>query len=222
MAVDSFTGGYWDTTYSLYDYNLTMKSYIVDKLTNLGCRNVKYIPKSYDKHWMKPLDNIKYKYDVTFVGSYEKERSESLRYLANNGIKIDIWGNGWDSIANIKNLTIHKKPLYKEEMNRLINQSKINMCFLRKLAEDLHTNRTFEIPSMGGFMIAEKTQEQIDFFKEDLEAVYFYNNQELLEKIEYYLNNELKRENIKKNSRKKCIESKYSYEDRYKIFLKEL
>jgi len=48
------------------------------------------------------------------------------------------------------------------------------------------------------------------------------DNKELLKNVVYYLSNDKQREEIKNNSRIRCIEGNYSYEDRYKNFLEEL
>ena len=74
-------------------------------------------------------------------------------------------------IKSQKNLIIHNKPLEGKLYREAISNSKINLCFLRKANDDLQTDRTMEIPACKGFMIAERTNEQIKLFKEDIEAV---------------------------------------------------
>jgi spore maturation protein CgeB len=63
-------------------------------------------------------------------------------------------------------------------------------------------------------MIAERTNEHLDLFEEDKEAVYFSNNKELLEKVKYYLKNEEERLSISNNGYYKCINKDYSYDNR--------
>ena len=213
MTVKNFTGGHWEKTFKLFDFNITTKQQIVNKLRDLGCKEVIYSPKSYDRTWMETVDT-KHKYGVTFVGSYEKERAESIFYLSNAGIKVDVWGNGWGKVRSTNNLIIHNKPLYKGDLVNVISMSKINLCFLRKLAKDEHTNRTFEIPAIGGFMLAERTGEHLEFFKEGIEAEYFSSNEELIKKVRYYLKHISDLEKISRNGRSRCLSEKYSYEDR--------
>lgn len=222
MMVKNFTGGYWEKIYKLFDFHITTKSHIIDKLKNIGCKRVLYSPKSYDKSWMFPKEQIEYKYEVAFIGSYEKERAESILYLAKCGIQVNVWGNGWKHIQSTRNLKIHDKPLYKDAMVEVICMSKINLCFLRKLAGDRHTNRTFEIPAIGGFMLGERTNEHLTFFTEGLEAEYFSDNEELLRKVKYYLRNIDKLQKIAKNGRKKCLSQEYTFEDRMSEILKKI
>ena len=113
----------------------------------------------------------------------------------------------------INNLFIHKHPLFNENYALAIASSKITLTFLSKINEDLHTSRSFEIPACGGFMIAERTSEHTTLFEENKEAVYFSSNNELLEKINYYLNNEIVRKEIINNALKRSKSSGYSYDD---------
>ena len=71
-------------------------------------------------------------------------------------------------------------------------------------------------------MIAERTNEHLDLFEEDKEAVYFSNDEELLKKIKYYLENEQERLNILNNGYNKCINEDYSYDNMVKKILKKV
>ena len=93
------------------------------------------------------MEKRKYLYDVTFIGTYEKERFEILEYLSQNDIKVTIFGNGWDNIKSNKNLLIQKNAIYGEKFYKTIFASKINMGFLRKDNQDVYNSKTVEILS---------------------------------------------------------------------------
>ena len=218
---------YYDWGLKYYDIVVTQKSYNcnIDELPSLGAKHVFFRNKAYDKDTHKPYDcsENKYNFDVLFIGHFEEERYKSMLYLAKNGIKIDIFGPAWDKYINInKNLVIHNKMLVADEYANALSCTKISLCFLRKVNRDLQTSRTMEIPSCGGFMMAERTREHIGLFEEDKEAVFFDNNNELLEKVIYYLNNDDKRIDIAKNGRFRCENSPYSYDDRATEIIEEL
>ena len=148
--------------------------------------------------------NVIYKYDILFVGTYEKIRMDYFQYLCEKGLKIDVFGNGWEKAnSNNKNLIIHNKALLKEDYINSIRSAKINLNFLRKIQDDTQTMRTFEIPACGGFMITERTDCHTRIFKEDFESVFFDNKEELYSKIIYYMVNDSKRKEIIRNARKK-------------------
>lgn len=203
----------------LYDYHFTTKSFIIDDLKQLGARNVFFVQKAYSEvfHYPRQLEQSDIERlggDVGFIGAWEKERCESVCYLADNGIKVRIWGDGkWNDYKNYSpNLTIEGRGLWSDDYSKSLQAFKISLCFLRKINNDQQTARTMEIPACGGFMLAERTDEHRALFEEDKEAVYFSTNEELLEKCRYYLSHNAEREAIAKAGRQRCIESDYSNE----------
>jgi spore maturation protein CgeB len=209
---------YYTLGLKYYDTVFTVKSYNVRELKLIGAKEVKYLHQAYSKKHHKPCnscDEIKDKVDVIFIGHGERERFESLNYLAKNGIKVTVYGAAWHKkeFNNYhNNLQINDYPLFGEAYSNALSCSSINLCFLRKINRDLHTSRSLEIPACGGFMMAEQTQEHAELFKEDKEAVFFNNDKELLAKVQYYLKNKTERIKISKAGYDRCVNSNYSYD----------
>ncbi len=196
-----------------YDVVFTTKRHNFECLTRFGAKKVFRFYDSFDDtlHKIYKDGNLKrYKYIVSHIGAYEKDRSEYLFFLAKSGIKVNVWGNDWDKCSfNHDNLYIHKKFLYGEKYPKTIYKTKININFLRKINDDVITSRSLEIPASGGFMLSERTEAQKKIFKEKVEADYFSSKEELLNKVKFYLNNENTRKKIEKKGYSKCINSKY-------------
>jgi spore maturation protein CgeB len=217
---------------SLYDAVVTTKSYNchAQELPALGARYVIFSQKGYDKKAHAPIavsEDVREKLgaDVGFVGTFEQDRAEKMYYLACQGIKVRIWGNGWRAFKKIHpNLTVEYRPLYDEDYQNAIASTKINLCFLRKLNRDLHTDRSVEIPACGGFMLAERTDEHQALFEEDKEAAYFACDDldELLAKVNYFLTHDEKRQQIASAGRKRCEQDNYSHEARLTKILCEV
>jgi len=210
------TSIYFEKSISLFDIHFTTKSNIIDVLYKKGALKVFFLNQAFSQYDHYPEEyNKNFDFDVLFIGSAEQKRYESMCYLAENGININVFGNAWGTAKypSVKNLVIHRKPLIEEKYRQAISSSKINLCFLRKMNDDLQTARSIEIPGCKGFMIAERTDEHIKLFKEDIEAVYFSNNKELLEKVIFYLDNENLRKEIQANGFKKVIKFRYHYDD---------
>jgi spore maturation protein CgeB len=210
---------YFFKSLKLFDYLFTTKSYNVEEFKKMGIKNVYFFNNTFDSYFHRPVkltkeEYEKFKCDVGFIGSFEKERAESLLFLAKNGIKVRIYGNGWKHLKkNNSNLEIMNKPIYGEDLIKSICATKINLNFLRKANRDLQTNRSVEIPACGAFMLAERTKEHLNMFEERKEAEFFASNEELLKKVNFYLKNEQLRQQIGQNGRKRCLSSGYSMKD---------
>jgi len=209
-----------------YDVVFTTKSYNADaaELPRLGARRVVMVDKAYDPDQHRPLDLSEEERrglgsDVGFIGSYERERAEDMVYLAQNGIPVRIWGNGWEACRlSHPNLRIERRALLNTADNALyakgICATGINLAFLRKANRDLQTDRSIEIPACGGFMLAEYSDEHCRLFEEGREAVFFRSREELLEKVVYYLGHEDERREIALSGLRRCRTGGYSHRDR--------
>mgnify|MGYP001567240978 CR=1 FL=1 len=199
-----------------YDIVFTTKTYNLAELKTLGARRTSLFLDSYDErlHRRVVLADSEIKQlacDVGFIGTFETDRAERMLYLAEHGIQVNVYGNGWSKwVGKNPGLIIHNKPLYGEEYIKAINAAKINLCFLRKINRDEVTSRSVEIPACGGFMLGERTKRHLDFFVEDKEAEFFYSNEELLKKVKYFLEKFEEREKIAQAGRERCEKSGYS------------
>ncbi len=167
----------------------------------------------------KPL-NIKKEYDVSFIGTPKTDRREFISYLMNKGVKIKVFGAGWEQYPEFK--AIYGGFLDKEEYVKVINQSKINLCFNKNYLGTTHViQKFFEINACNVFMLTEYCKGYSDLFKEGEELVMFKDSKELFQKVEYYLNKEKERERIAKNAYQKIL-AKYSSESELKSIFKQI
>lgn len=205
-------------TIPLYDYYIVNRKANIKELKAYGCKNPICVFMSYEEkfHYPRTITEIERKDlggNIGFIGTYEKERASSLCYLAEHGITVRVWGDGWGKLKGFSpNLIIEGRGLYDDNFCKAIGAFKINIAFLRKKSRDLHTTRSSEIPACGGFMLAERTEEHLEMFQEGKEAAFFSSNEELLEKCKYYLAHEEERASIANAGRLRCLNSDYSNE----------
>jgi spore maturation protein CgeB len=112
--------------------------------------------------------------------------------------------------------------IYEDRYAAVVAGSRIALGFLREVCPDQHTTRTFEIPAIGGFMLADRTDEHLEFFEEGREAEYFASDDEYVEKLQYYLRNEDARARIARAGHRRCVTAGYSYDDRLREVLSTL
>jgi spore maturation protein CgeB len=146
--------------------------------------------------------------------------------LQEAGIKVDVWGSGWES-----------GRLSQEEMIRVFNESRINLnlsnastpvyCRPQSLLqrnvkrlfsmtrdslsktevsaradnENQHypeqiKGRNFEVPGCGGFLLTGKAENLEAYYEVDKEVACFDDMDDLIKKVKYYLCDEKLRETI--------------------------
>ncbi len=216
-------------SFPYYDYYITTKSYTVEILRRMGCKNILFVNNAYESTFHHPYQLTEKERErlggkVGFIGAWEEERCRSILYLAKHSIPVRVWGGGkWLQYKNLfPNLQIENQGLYSEDYNKALSAFDISLCFLRKMNHDLQTTRTMEIPACGSLLMAERTIEHEELFKDGEEAVFFSSDEELLELCRYYLSHEEERRQITEAGRKRCLASGYSNEETIKYVLMKI
>jgi spore maturation protein CgeB len=187
------------------DYGLLYQQRYIKKYVKEGFENIFYI-NGLNTDFFRPL-NLKKIYDVTFIGgpsSTKSLRYNYIKFLKDRGVKIRLFGSGWDKYSEFKD--IYGGPLESGEMVRVLNQSKINLCFSLNANGIPHIKGKFyEGSSCKTFVLTEFCKDYLDKFRDGKDIVTFKNKEDLLKKIDYYLKNSGEREKITNNSYKKII-----------------
>ena len=181
-----------------------------------GITNAIPFPGGVNTKNFRPM-NLNKKYDVVCVGQPYSYRVHVIRFLIKNGIKVNIWGHGWDKYPEFKK--IYGGPLDHKEIVEIINRTRIYLGFCKnRLGESHNTGKFFESSACGTFCLVDEFKEYLEYFKINKEIVSFSDNNDLLKKINYYLKNEGERERVAQNAYKKVIKN-HSYHVIYtKIF----
>ena len=192
-----------------------------------GAKNINVLPISAGSPntFQKIIDKVGDNkiYDVAFIGSLHGVHYHKLKildFLISKGVDINIWtpelsGNSIDDFPRIKSRV--KGLAYGRKMVKIFAQSKIALN-IHILTQPCGGNlRLFEIPVAKTLQIADKCPS--DWFIDGHEIVLFKNNNDLLSKINYYLNNDQERMRICNNGFKRLVKE-HTYEHRVKKFIK--
>lgn len=204
---------FFEQSLPLTDLFLTTKSFNVRELESLGCPRVIFVNQGFDPETHRPPERpLKFVNDVGFVGTWEDGRAHLIIRLAESGIPVSVHGNGWAQTERrgIPALEFGE-PMMGRDYATLIAQTRINLGFLRKANRDLQTTRSVEIPASGGFMLAERSSEHEQLFREGIEAEFFTGYGELEAKVRKYLEDEPARRDIASAGRRRCVIDDYSY-----------
>ena len=71
-------------------------------------------------------------------------------------------------------------------------------------------------------MLADRTEDHLEFFEEGKEAEYFSSDEEYRDKVGFYLASERARTRVAAAGHERCITSGYSYDDRIRTVMREL
>lgn len=212
-----------------YKFHFVAREQNISEYKTYGASNVFAYDRAFKKGFhrrieLKGDDLSKYSTEVGFIGACGWERAESIAYLIKNGIPVSVYGDGWPNkpFWDIIKPYYRGGSLYGDDYIKAINGMKIALHFLRHENRDEQDSRTFEIPACGSFMLAERSATHERLFKEDTEAVFFSNNEELKRKVEYYLKNDKERFIISQNGFAKCHNQGYDHVSRLSDLLNKI
>lgn len=148
-----------------------------------------------------------------FLGNPDSARSSFIKSLAEAGIQITVYGYDWAKYVKHSNIEIHA-PVFEIELWKVLRKYRIQLNLMRSHNLDSHNMRTFEIPAIGGIMLAPDTPEHRSFFN-DGEVFFFSDLESCISRISY-LNGLPKSEvaKIRTAARERAITSGYAYRDR--------
>lgn len=154
----------------------------------------------------------------SFIGAYDKERCAILELLQTPKLILfgDVkWGTRTSPVSKLRKLYAGKS-LFDQDYVDAISTSDAVFNFLRQqnLEEGSHNMRSFEVPGYGGVLISTRTEEQLSFFEDGKEAIYFESIDELNDKLKFLEGKPDYIRKIKQNALARSIKSDYSYSHR--------
>jgi len=212
-----------------YEALVTTKHHEIKEYEAMGARRVLFTHQGFDPFihhpWkLSPDEELQYGCDVMFAGQCMNFRRQAVESLARRTQpRAFIYGRQWKpSDPAIEGLIRYRPWVFAEEYAKAICGAKIGLAFLNREVGDTHTTRTFEIPACGVLMIAERTTQQMELFEEDKEAVFFETEEEMVDKVEFYLGNERARERIAAAGRARCIRANCTWQHRVSALVQAL
>ncbi len=211
---------------------LTKKFLARDAAIKLKLRDAVYLPHGYDPEvHSKPTlsGNDKRIYGaeiaVVMVHTAGKERFLDQLLRLSPQLPIRIWGPSWKERCKSERVKVKAEgmPLLGQAYAKALYASKINLALLSEEATgstnpDLTSTRTFEIPACGGFMLHRRTPDVLELYQEGSEIECFDSPEEALGKIEFYLQNPAKREEIARKGYQRAVPA-YSYDERVRFIV---
>lgn len=205
-------------TANLYDVHFVQRSVNVKEIYNYGSPRVEICYRSFDSNFHCVMPNVvkNNKYHTEFIGSYEKDRCDSIIFLIENGIKVGVTGDGWESSELFSRFPqfYMGSAVYGDAYVDKINSINIALHFLRHANRDEQDSRTFELPACGAAVIAEYSDLHGNLFEENKEILFFRNNIELLERVRFLIGRPDLVSAIGLAGQARCYSSGYDHQSR--------
>ena len=187
-----------------FDLHVTQREVNLKDYLDRGARNVMKVQTAYEPtiHYPSPVPvtDVERTREVSFVGTPYDDRADVLTRVAEAGLPVVVSGNPRQWKRALSEAAYEKifrfGELYEKEYREAIWGSKINLSFLTKANQDEYTHKSFEIAGCGGFLMAERSRGHEEKFKEDEEAVFFTDTEDLIAKIQRWLPDEAGRTRI--------------------------
>jgi len=163
---------------SSYDWVYTFDKFAIPEFKKCGCKDVRWLPSWTGVDFFNRRF-IERDFDICFIGSINEQRQEML-----------------DKVTQVffdKNLYF-KKNVYGNDYVYLLNKSKIVLNLAQ--GKTGTSQRVFEAAACEAMVLTNWIDESEQLYEGDKEVVYWNDLDELIQKLELYLNSEDKRKSI--------------------------
>ena len=191
----------------LYDLCVVRSNVNLEQFVKFRPKSVMPAFMSYDEIVHSPFQDInqldnEFRADVVFVGTHmdTEGRDIFILKLINAGISVNIWGDRWNKSQYFGVLKNYYRggSIVGRNYTAALQGAKLCLGFVSKGNSDKHTRRSLEVPYAGSVLCAERTEEHLAMYRDGEEAVFWNSVEECIEVCKDLLENENKREKIRR------------------------
>lgn len=182
-------------------------------LREKGYAHLDYCPFASNPDVFKPTPAPRggYDFDVSFVGRSSERRMATVSFLAENGVRVDVFGDRhWAALKN-KNVVFHGEASNRNDCPKIFSNSKIN---LNITSEQLITSaplRVFDALACGGFLLTDWREDIGRLFRDNEELVIYEDQTDLLAKTRKHLALPDERRRVGENGRQRVL-AEYTFD----------
>ena len=204
---------------SLYDLHFTYNLEVKERLEREYKAKTVFLPFGFDlnNNLFDDCAQQKEILKLCFAGNPDEKRAAFIKKLARAGIPIDVYGNHWEQFINDPSVTVHA-PVYGSEFWKILRRYRVQLNLMRLHNENSHNMRSFEVPAVGGIMLAPDTPEHRMFFQDKVDLFLFSTVEECILLAQSILGlSEMEAVKIRQNARARSLLAGYSYKERSKM-----
>lgn len=168
---------------SVYDIVVTTKEYELQSYRRYGARHLILSEQGADDSFLYPeLPYLDRRTDIAFVGHFEPHYAKAVNAAISTGLCVQVFGNGWRRYFR-KHPSVDRAfggdSMYFDSYRTVLGNARMALGLLSKLAPDVTTTRSFEIPACQTLLLSERTAALESYYSDREEAVFFDSPEEL-------------------------------------------
>lgn len=202
-----------------YDRVFSTRRANLADLKGCGCANASYLPFGYDPALFagdEPAVNCQRlvpQADVLFVGGADRDRVRYAEAIIGEGFRVALYGAYWDRFRVTRPCAYGQAD--PATVRKATRATKVALCLVRRANRDGHVMRSFEIPAIGGCLLAEDTHEHREVLGPEGNAVlYFSGIDQMLAKLRWLLDRPQERQRLAQAAHRLIVSGRNTYRDR--------
>ncbi|MCC7043669.1 MAG: glycosyltransferase [Acidobacteria bacterium] len=206
-----------------YDHVWSPRHANMHDLRRAGVRRVDYLAFGYNPnvHWMESIaddDRRRYGADVLLAGGADPDRVAWVAPLLRAGFTVALYGGYWNRYRATRR---HARGfLDAAGLRKATGSARVCLGLVRRANRDGHSMRTFEVPAMGGCLLAERTSDHERLFGHEGERVFYAASPaDVVSKVRWLLANPSERDRLSRAARAVVTEGRHTYGDRLGVML---
>jgi glycosyltransferase involved in cell wall biosynthesis len=215
----------FNRTYHNYDLLISSFPHFVEYFKNKGL-NAVWQPLAFDERMLNIFSQNKSTYPITFIGGFSPKTykwSTPLFEDVAKQINIDVWGYGIKSLSfNSMFRKYYHGEAWGLDLYRILSESLITLNRHGEVSQQYANNmRLYEATGMGTCLITDWKENLHTIFEPDEEVVTYRSADELIEKVNYLLENDGERMKIAEAGQNRTLKD-HTYQIRVKELLEIL
>ena len=189
--------------------------------------NVKYLPEACDPNYHFYTNNVDtvYKSPINFIGTLRQTRIDMVKRVIRNNLMIKLWGSLGDDVnpqdKELLRPYIMNRRLWREYHSYAASGSISITWDWCPEVELSYSARIYRVMASKGLYLCRYVEGMEKVFKRGVHCDWYYNLDEMMEKLKYYLANRDKVKEIGEQAQK-LVYGEHTFDHRVKELLKDV
>ena len=206
-----------------YDHVWSPRYAVMHDLRRARVRRLDYLPFACEPavHRIEhpdPQERGRFEADVLLAGGADRDRVAWIEPLVRAGFRVALHGGYWHRYGVTRRLA--RGVLDARGLRLATVTARVSLGIVRRANRDGHAMRSYEVPAMGGCLLAERTSDHERLFGRDGERVFFADTPaDAVSKVRWLLANPSERDRLAVAAHDLITSGRHTYADRLSTML---